>query len=137
MNTFDSSFSYKYLEHIPYRFKLNKHRLAKTYNYITFDFRYLSYNIDKLRNLKEFKSIKKLKLTKFFIIICKHHYFYKFGPKLTGVCTRRMTQLKKEYPNKKVKKRCCKNLVVMPKEEWNLAPYKKFNIARYFLSPSC
>jgi hypothetical protein len=131
MNTFDSSFSYKYLEHIPYRLKYIKHKRAKTYNSISFDFRYKSYNVGKLRKLKQFKSIINLKLTKYFIIICKHHYFYKFGPKLTGICTRRMTQLKREaYSNKKVEKRCCNNLIVMPTDEWNLSPNKKFNVAR-------
>ncbi len=131
MNSFDSSFSYKYLEHIPFRFKYNKHKLAKTSHCITFDFRYITYNIRNLKTYKSIiKSLIKWKVTEYFITVCKHAYFYKFGPKLTGVCTRRMTQLKKEYSNKKVRKRCCNNLLVMHKEEWNLPPYKTFNWAR-------
>jgi hypothetical protein len=127
MNHFNSSYTYKYLEHIPYRFKYAYHKLAKTLHCNTFDFKHSCQNWRSLRKSKFYKIIVKHGLESFFIIVCKHYYFYKFGPKLQGICTRRMTKFKKEYTATKPRKRCCDSLILLSKEQWFLPPHKKWD----------
>lgn len=136
MNHFSNEFSYQSLNYIPYVYKYRYYKLNNALQYKSFDFKFSCQSPKELRNSDVYKIIKKHKLEKYFKIICKHYYFYKFGPSLKGVCTRRIKQLKKNYNSKKPKKRCCDKLILMTQEQWKLPAHKRWSFNKYLLKPS-
>jgi hypothetical protein len=124
-------YDYNDLKHIPYRFKYKYHKFNKSLAHFTFDFKYRCTNLKKLRQSKVFKTIVKYNLQNFFKLICKHYYFYKFGPKLNHICTRQIKLFKQEYSKRKPKKCCCNKIILITKEEWSLPLFKKWNYKRY------
>lgn len=130
MNFFSTDFTYQFLQHISFFFKYKYYKSINSLNTKTFDFKYNCYLSEDLRNSCIFKLIKKYHFEKYFKIVCKHYYFYKFGPKLNNICTRRIKLLRKNYTNKKPKKRCCDSLILITHEEWHLPYYKKWNSTR-------
>lgn len=139
MNYFSNIYSYHFLEHIPYFLKYQYFKSQNKLHLRSFDFKYNCYTSQILKNSCIFHLIKKYHFEKYFKIVCKHYYFYKFGPKLNTVETRRIKILRKEYDTKKPKKRCCDSLILMSQEEWHLPQYKKWNSKRFsiFIKPSC
>jgi len=125
MNHFSNLFSYKYLNYIPYRNKYRYYKLQHMLELKSFDFKFSCQTSKILKKSDLFKIIKKYRLEKYFVIVCKHYYFYKFGPSLNGICTRSVKLLKKHYSNKKPKKRCCDYLLLLTRDEWELPAYKK------------
>jgi len=134
MNHFSSLYCYKYLEYIPYIKKYLYHKQRNTLRSKSFDFKFTCETSKALKKSKVFRVIKRYKLEKYFIIVCKHYYFLKFGPRLNGVCTRRIELLKKEYSSKKTNKRCCDSLILLTQEEWELPAYKKWSPKRQYIN---
>lgn len=131
MNHFSSLYSYKYLKYIPYLNKYRYHKLTNTLQSKTFDFKFTCQSSKDLKNSDAFQIIKKYKLEKYFKIVCKHYYFFKFGPTLNGICTRQIKTFKKQlYSKQKTKKRCCDHLIILTQEEWSLPAYKKWSSKR-------
>jgi len=127
MNHFSNLFSYKYLNYIPYRNKYRYYKLQHMLELKSFDFKFSCQTSKILKKSDLFKIIKKYRLEKYFVIVCKHYYFYKFGPNLDGICTRRKRILRKEYGRTKPKKRCCDSLILLTQEEWALPAHKKWS----------
>lgn len=130
MNSYDKRFFFFELKHIPLRFKLDVHAKRKDIDLYTFDFRIRCHKFNDLKKSSLYKFVIKYEAQDKFIIICRHAYFQKFGPRLNGVLTRQMKRYKKKFWPPCKKKRCCDNLILMPKEEWQTPLYKRWKTER-------
>lgn len=118
------------LPHIPFNFKYKYHSEKQELDSYTFDFRHKCLNFHKLKKTLIYKFIVKHNIQKHFIILCKHHYFHRFGPRLTGILTRQTKKFKKYYQHKGKQKRCCDCLVLLAKAQWNAPIYKHSKFKR-------
>lgn len=120
------------LQHIPFSLKYKYHKERNEIKSFSYDFRNKCYSAQNLKKDSVYKFIVKYKIEDQFIVVCKHSYFKRYGPKLRGVLTRQTRKFKKYYGSRCLQ--CCDRLILLPKPQWKLPLYKHSKFKRLFLN---